>query len=76
MIREYNTGATVSGNELDAYNFMIMAYGSSDCTLSGNTFGRGIELQTGSMTGHNLTDITITDNIITSSIEPRGITFT
>ena len=54
------TGATVSGNEFDINNTMIVH--GDDATLSDNIFGAGINLQNPYATA--LTGITITDNTI------------
>ncbi len=65
-IRLGGTGATVSGNELDIYNTM-MVIGATDCTLSDNTFGAGINVQ-------DSTGIDIIGNDLTGS-EFTGIVF-
>jgi len=63
-----STGATISGNELDINSTMYVDSGVTDCTLSGNTFGAGINLAL------NNSGITITDNTIIGS-EFEGICF-
>jgi len=65
-IRVTGSGATVSDNELDIYHTM-MVIGATDCTLSDNEFGAGINLQ-------GSDGITITDNTLVG-VEFTGIVF-
>jgi len=62
-------GAEITGNELDINTTMYLSGGASDCTLSNNAFGAGINLMDG-----NKSNVTITDNTIIGS-EYEGINF-
>jgi len=62
-------GAEITGNELDINTTMYLSGGASDCTLSNNAFGAGINLMDG-----DKSNVTIIDNTIIGS-EYEGINF-